>query len=242
MLLEKICSNNYVNKLRAICLFEADFNWWNKLIFARRMMQHAGSNAAIPDEIFAKNNSQCMDAIMSKTFVADVSKVLHHPAAIGGTDLADCYDHGAHPPTSLGMQAIGVPLNAIKVLLISLETMEFCLRTGFGEYTKLFGGSIRNRLAGYGQGNGAAPSAFTILSTLIINAYKRLGNGAKLTSSFAARVFLLAAALYVDDTDLLHWADSPHTDDEELIEQVQNSTDDFANLAQASGGALKPPK
>ena len=33
VLLEKICGNNYVNKLWAICLFEADFNWWNKLIF-----------------------------------------------------------------------------------------------------------------------------------------------------------------------------------------------------------------
>ena len=26
VLLEKICGNNYVHKLRAICLFEADFN------------------------------------------------------------------------------------------------------------------------------------------------------------------------------------------------------------------------
>ena len=58
---------------------------------------------AIPDEIFAKNNSQCMDAIMSKTFVADISKVLYYPAAIGGTDIADCYNRSAHPPTSLGM-------------------------------------------------------------------------------------------------------------------------------------------
>lgn len=36
VLLEKICGNNYVHRLRAICLFEADFNWWNKLVFARR--------------------------------------------------------------------------------------------------------------------------------------------------------------------------------------------------------------
>ena len=84
------------------------------------MMQQAGSNASIPDEIFAKKNSQCMDTIMSKTFVADISKVLHHPAAIGGTYLADCYDRGTYPPTSLGMQDIDVPLNVIRVLLISL--------------------------------------------------------------------------------------------------------------------------
>ncbi len=34
VLLEKILGNVFVHKLRAICLLEADFNWWNKLIFA----------------------------------------------------------------------------------------------------------------------------------------------------------------------------------------------------------------
>jgi len=242
VLLEKICGNNYVNKLRAICLFEADFNWWNKLIFARRMMHSAKGNESVPDELFSTAGSQTMDAIMSKTFFGDVSKVLHHPASIGGADLGDCYDCGAHPPTSIGMQAWGVPINAIKVLLTSLEMMQFCLKTGFGESKKWFGGSEDNRLGGYGQGNGAAPPAFSCLSTLIINAYKRMGNGAKLTSSYTSRLFLLAAAMYVDDTDLLHWADSQTTDDDELIEHVQSATTDFGQLAQASGGYLKAEK
>ena len=173
---------------------------------------------------------------------ADISKVQHHPAGTGGTDLGDCYDSGAHSPTILGMQAVGIPINAIKVLLISLEVMQFCLKTGFGESDSFFGRTLDDRLGGYGQGNGASPAAFTILSTRIINAYTRMGNGTKLTSSYTARMFLLAAALYVDDTDLLHWADSSETEDEELIEMVQGATDDFANLAQASGGALNPSK
>ena len=36
-LLEKICSNSIVNKLRATCLFKTDFNWWNKLIFVKNI-------------------------------------------------------------------------------------------------------------------------------------------------------------------------------------------------------------
>ena len=32
VLLEKIIGNNFVHKLRAICLLEADFNWMNKMI------------------------------------------------------------------------------------------------------------------------------------------------------------------------------------------------------------------
>jgi len=45
--------NNYVHRLRAICLFEADFNWWCKLIFARRMMKQAGEKGMIPPELYA---------------------------------------------------------------------------------------------------------------------------------------------------------------------------------------------
>ena len=66
-----------------------------------------------------------------------------------------------------------------------------------------------------------------------------MGSGAKLTSSYTSRLFLLAAAMYADDTDLLHWADSQTTDNEELIEHVQSATTDFGQLAQASGGYLK---
>ena len=54
--------------------------------------------------------------------------------------------------------------------------------------------------------------------------------------------FLLAAAMYVDDTDLLHWGDSPITKDEDMIHQVQCATNDFGSLVQATEGALKPTK
>ena len=49
VLLEKVCGYNYVHKLRAICLLEADFNWWNKLIFAKRMMTLARDSDMIPE-------------------------------------------------------------------------------------------------------------------------------------------------------------------------------------------------
>ena len=55
-------------------------------------------------------------------------------------------------------------------------------------------------------------------------------------------MFLLAAVMYVDDTDLLHLAPSKQTTDEELFTQVEDSTKAWGQLAQATGGALKQPK
>ena len=79
-------------------------------------------------------------------------------------------------------------------------------------------------------------------SALVVNAYRRMGHGATLTSAYTARLFILAAVMYVDDTDLLYWAPSPTTTTAELVDQVQAATTDWGMLAQATGGALKPGK
>ncbi len=72
-------------------------------------MSQSGDYNVIPNKLFAKRGSQTMDAVLSKTFLTDISKVLHHPAALGGCDLGDCYNCGALPLTSLGIRAIGAP-------------------------------------------------------------------------------------------------------------------------------------
>jgi hypothetical protein len=53
VLIEKVRGNNNIGKMRAICLLKADFNFYNKLIFARWMMSSAQSKGQIPVEYFA---------------------------------------------------------------------------------------------------------------------------------------------------------------------------------------------
>lgn len=77
---------------------------------------------------------------------------------------------------------------------------------------------------------------------LVVSAYRRMGNGAKLTSAYAARQFILAAIMYVDDTDLLHWTASPEATDKEIIALVQKETTQWGMLSQATGGILKSAK
>ena len=76
------------------------------------------------------------------------------------------------------------------------------------------------------QGSGSAPPAFCVLSGIIVNAYKRLRHGSVLTSAYMARLFVLAAVMYVNDTDLLHLTPDPTTTDEEVIELVQEHQTD----------------
>jgi hypothetical protein len=51
-MLEKTKGVIQVDKLRAILLLEADFNFYNGLMFAKRMMDRAKENSWIPNELY----------------------------------------------------------------------------------------------------------------------------------------------------------------------------------------------
>ena len=170
----------------------------------KRMMTSAGKKRLIPENLFVKQGIHCVNVTLAKIFVPDVSKVMHHTASITMNYSGDCYDQAAHAIQSVSLRAHGVPKPAVKMMLLFLETVQFCLRTGFGESTESFGSSLENPTLGLGMGNGACPLAFAVHSTLAVNAYKIMRYGAKLTSTYMAILFLLAAVTYVDDTNLLH--------------------------------------
>jgi len=65
VLLENNCGNNFVHRPRVICLFEADFNWWITLLFAKQMMSDVAEQGVSPDELFAKKGSNAMLSMTS---------------------------------------------------------------------------------------------------------------------------------------------------------------------------------
>jgi hypothetical protein len=93
-----------------------------------------------------------------------------------------------------------------------MQTIQYVLKTGFGESVESYGGTSLSPNSGLGQGSGASPPVFLVLSSLVVNAYSCLGHGAKICSSYVGRLFYLSAVMYVDNTDLLHWPDSAHLD------------------------------
>jgi hypothetical protein len=120
--------------------------------------------------------------------------------------------------------------------------MQFFLRTGFGELTTSYGGTHEERLSGFGQGNSAAGPSFTAMSLLIVKAYLRDCFGEQIYSSYYWRLLILAAVMYVVDTDLVHWSHLPFCSPVELIATTQTATYAWGGLAIATGAAMKPDK
>jgi hypothetical protein len=162
VMLEKIAGVCLVEKLRAIQLYEVDFNCYNQFIFGRQAMQTLTDRGYIPEELFSQKGSTTEDAKFDKTLMADLSRQARQPLAVVSADAAYCYDRVNHVIMLLVWLALtngNIP--AIVSTLICLQFQ----RTGFGESRTFFGGAgIRLYMMGLGQGNRAAPPSWIQLS------------------------------------------------------------------------------
>jgi hypothetical protein len=73
VMLEKIAGACLVEKLRAIQLYEADFNCYNQFIFGKQAMQTLTDSGYIPEELFSHKRSTAGDSKFNKTLMADLS-------------------------------------------------------------------------------------------------------------------------------------------------------------------------
>jgi hypothetical protein len=72
VLLEKVKGNIFINKMRAICLLEADYNWLNKLIYAKWMMDRAYDAGIVPAEQFARRGVQAAEGVLTTGLFSDI--------------------------------------------------------------------------------------------------------------------------------------------------------------------------
>lgn len=133
-MLEKEAGNIDIDKLRAICLFQADLNWvLNKVIYAKRMMANARENDLVPPELFTTTGQSAPNATMAKVMFTDLCRTYHRNHAVASVDIGQCYNVVAHRFFSLALHAFRVPMKAIKLMLLTLQTMNFWLRTAYDE-------------------------------------------------------------------------------------------------------------
>ena len=242
VLLEKIAGTASIEKLRAICLLEVDFNWWLKVIFARKMMHRMKHAGVIPLEQGAVTGKSTINNSLLKQLFFDQANILHEDCALSSTDAENCYDAVNHAACSIALQAMGVMVEFVLCYLYCIQVMQYYLITGHGLSVSSYGGSPESKCMGLVQGSGAAPGAWIAVSTVIVGAYKRKGYGAHLVGGWSEQQLPLAALLYVDDTDLLHKPRTTQGSLDTLVPWVQQATNHWAHLLQATGGNLKPAK
>jgi len=74
----------------------------------------------------------------------------------------------------------------------------------YGDSKTFAGSSIEIKTQGFGQGNGASPAGWCVISIVILSAHSAKGHGAHFMAPMSFVRRSLSAILYFDDTDLLH--------------------------------------
>eukprot|EP00957_Ditylum_brightwellii_P172332 13119594-Ditylum_brightwellii.AAC.1 len=100
------------------------------------------------------------------------------PATSIFIDLVSNYDLVVHSIASLALQQVGIPKEPINCTFATLQDMVHMCRTYFGDSTDSYGGDIwaiplKPPPQGIGQGNGAAPCIWALVSTPILNALRK---------------------------------------------------------------------
>jgi hypothetical protein len=208
-MLEKITGACLVEKLRAIQLYEADFNCYNQFVFGRKAMDAFTVNDYLPEELFSQKGSTAEDAKFDKTLMADLSRQARHPTTVVSPDAAYCYDRVNHIIMSLVWLVLTGNTPAIVAMLICLQTMKFFQRTGFGNSKSSFGGLLYHPyMMGLGQGNCAVPPLWIQLSSVMVNVYKQLGLGTNIHDPITDDIIHSMGAMFIDDLNLYTWKDN----------------------------------
>ncbi len=93
-------------------------------------------------------------------------------------DASNCYDWIVHAMASLIFQSFGVEDTAVATMLKTIQEMKFFLRTAYRDLTNFAGSMIDVKMQGLGQGNGASPAGWCIISIMILWAHGKKGHGA----------------------------------------------------------------
>ena len=91
-------------------MLEADYNWLNTFIFAKKMMDKAYSYGMVPAEQFARRGTQAAEGVLTSTLFCDIIRALHHIDGIKSVYLGNCYDAVAHMQ-SFKVQAVVVAMS-----------------------------------------------------------------------------------------------------------------------------------
>ena len=166
------------------------------------MLHDAREEGLIPSEQYAEKQSTADDGSFDKILQSDISCQQRKPFSILSADAANCYGQIHHTIMAFVFLSLGTGHGSIKAMLLSIQMMKFFLRTGWGESESWIGGNPLKILLGMCQCNGAAPAAWLMLSSVLVNVYKSLGFGARMVGPINQPIIDIMGVLYVDDTDL----------------------------------------
>jgi hypothetical protein len=241
---------------RTIQMYEPDFNQNNRLL-GREAMAHAErhNNLAI-EQYGSRKNLSAILHVVNKVLAFDLIRQYKTPAVLCSNDAKSCYDRIIHSVASLCFQHQGVPEAPLVCMLSTLQNMTHTIRTAYGDSTRSYGGRSWatpiqglawgdmdvGPMSGMGQGNGAAPASWAVISSPILEIMRKRGQCTDFKAFISGEELKIVGFAFVDDKDLLRASSVGRKTGGEVTQEMQQGLDLWEGLLKATGGALVPEK
>ena len=244
VMIEKSKGNFRVDKLRTILLYEADFNLNNKYIGRDMMFKAEKAKILAKEQYGSRKKKAAITHALNKRLTFDILRQQRKKGGICSCDLKSCYDRIVHSFAALAMKRAGAAESATVSMFSTIQDLKHKVRTAFGDSDESFGGEAWRELEalmGVGQGNGAGPAIWAVISTIFFDTLRKNGFGALLLAPFSKVNVNLAGFGFVDDTDLLQTG--LDTDEYwDIAAKLQASVQLWEKCTEVSGGCLVPEK
>jgi hypothetical protein len=229
-----------VNKLRTIVLFEADYNHNNGHL-ARSMMHHAVDNHLLAKEQYSTPGKKCIDQVLNRVLLFDITRYQKSTLAITSCDLASCYDRICHTPATLAMASLGIPIEPIQSMFSTFQSCQFYTRTAYGDSTSCWGGHEDNYIAspqGIGQGNQCGPAAWAAVSSKMFQVLHNAKLASQIIGPITGETVSLCGFAFVDDTDLIATCNTANSVTA-TMEKMQKVVTKWCGVTKATGGVVE---
>jgi hypothetical protein len=243
VMLQKIKGNFSVEKLRAILLIEADYNWITKEMIGRRLIGNATRFQAIQSENFGGvKGSSSIDLGACRLLFWDTLRQRRCAGGVASVDASNCYDRVVHNVAALAARRWGMPSSVMVCILSTISRMCFFLRTFHGVSSQSYGGNESDPFQGLCQGNGGAPGLWLCVACLLVDYMHDQGHAIEMIAPITLAMIVIVALLFVDDNDLLSVAPNGSPLIEEVLPSLQEKVSTWEGGLKVTGGALKPAK
>jgi hypothetical protein len=196
----------------------------------------------IPEEQSgSRKKHQAILAALMKVLTMDLSRRRRLPMALCSNDAKSCYDRIVLWITALCLLRVGVARSTTDEMMLILQKARHFINTTFGNSDTSYG-CTSPPLQGVGQGNGAGPAIWALISAVLLSIMRTQGFGLNIVTVCSSLSVVLAGYAFVDDTDIIHAAPGVHIKGKEIVPQMQKVLDTWEGLLRATGGALRDDK
>ncbi len=141
------------------------------------------------------------------------------------------------------MYRCGVPKTALIYIFSALQNLQHHVRTLYGDSTISEGNKVWAVLvAGIGQGNGAGPQIWAVISTPILDLIQKEGYRAAFKVAVSRDQIQFVGYSFMDNTDLIQTRPTITSTMGDTLPLMQAALDLWNNGLSATGGALVPEK